>query len=69
MTPLFFLFDISPVTCCIVVAFWVIVFLVLGIKDASRKGYQKKHHHEWTTDDWQDFLKDVQKRLDEIDRK
>ncbi|MBR0433223.1 MAG: hypothetical protein IJK15_05940 [Bacteroidaceae bacterium] len=69
MTPLFFLFDIIPVTCCIVVAFWVIVFLVLGIKDASRKGYQKKHQHEWTTDDWQDFLKDVQKRLDEIDRK
>ena len=40
MTPLFFLFDISPLTCFLVVAFWVIVFLVAGIKDAGKKAFE-----------------------------
>lgn len=69
MTPLFFLFDISPAAAFLIVAFWVVVFLVLGGKGAGRKGYQRKHQHDWTSKDWQDNLRDVQKRLDEIDRK
>lgn len=69
MIPLFILFDISPEAACLAVAFWVIVFLVLGVRNASRKGFQKKHQHDWTTDDWQDYLKDEQKRLDETFKK
>lgn len=68
MTPLFFLFDISPETACLVVAFWGIVFLVLGVKNAGKKGYQKKHQHEWTHEDWQEYLENEQKRLDDISR-
>lgn len=69
MTPLFFLFDLSPLTCFLVVAFWVIVFIVLGIKDAGRKGYQKKHQHDWTTKDWQEYLEDEQQRINKTFKK
>ncbi|MBR4533056.1 MAG: hypothetical protein IKO85_00710 [Bacteroidaceae bacterium] len=66
MPPLFFLFDISPETACLLVAFWGVVFLVLAIKGAGRKGYQKKHQHEWTREEWQEYLEDEQKRLDKL---
>lgn len=69
MTLLFFLFELNPATCFLVVAFWAVVFLVLGIKNAGRKGYQRKQQHDWTSKDWQEYLKDVQERLDDIDRK
>ncbi len=70
MTPLFFLFDISPETACLVVAFWAILFFVLAvIKNAGKKGYQKKHQHEWTHEDWQEYLEDEQKHLDDISRR
>ena len=68
MKALFFFFDMSPEASFLIVVFWSVVFLVLAIKDAGRKGYQKKHQHDWTQKDWQEYLKDEQKRLDEISK-
>ena len=68
MTPLFFLFDISPLTCFLVVAFWLIVFLVAGIKDAGKKGWEKKTSDKWTRKDWQEYNRHVQQTLDDYNR-
>ena len=41
----------------------------IGKKDIEEKGYQKKHQHEWTHEDWQEYLEDEQKHLDDISRR
>ena len=68
MTPLFFHFDISPVAACLILAFWVFVFLALGVKDAGRKGWQKKSSDKWTKKDWQDYRRHTQHTLDEYNK-
>ena len=68
MTPLFFLFNIDPTTSCLVVAFWVIVFLICGIKDTTRKGYKKKDRDKWSKEDWKEYRQDVQRTLDDYNQ-
>lgn len=69
MKPLFFLFDISPEVGALSILVFIIAFVWLLIKDAGKKSYEKKSSQDWTKEDWQDYLEDVQKRLDELSDK
>lgn len=69
MTPLFFLFDISPEASILILLFWGVVFLVLAVRDAGKKSWEKKPSNEWTQKDWQEYLADEQARIDEMFKK
>lgn len=68
MTPLFFLFNLSPLTCFLVVAFWVIAFIVLGIRDAGRAAQAKADERRLLEEMGRELRQRQQQTLAEITR-